>query len=233
MTAPDIFRLNAYRVLRVPASASAFDIHKAGMRRAAAPGFPGMSDIDIPELGDVPRQDADIYAAVIRLANPVQRLRDRLFWFCQLPTPSGTQHPFSAIDPTDHDTVLRDVINVSAMQGGLDVSGLAEWVKALRAWHALICDDDYWFLTCLYEDQGGFEAPATTQQIEALRSDAVRLAAEPLLIAAHAALAADDRDTVRRVCAALARLRQTGQWASDALEELACASMASVGPPGA
>ena len=46
MSAPDTFRLNAYRVLRVPASASAFDIHKASMRRAAAPGSPCTAEAD-------------------------------------------------------------------------------------------------------------------------------------------------------------------------------------------
>lgn len=219
----DVFRLNAYRVLRVPASASAADIHKAADRmRRAEPGLYRTSEIDIPELGDVPRRDADISAAVARLANPVQRLTDRLLWFCQLPKPGGAQGMSSHMDPAGHDAALRDVIHLTTMQGGLDESGLAEWVKALQAWHAVTSDDDYWFLSLINEDQGMFEPPATTQEVDALRADAVRIAAEPLIIAAReAALSIDDRDTVRRVLAALAELRSTGSWVSAAMKDVA------------
>src|SRR5437868_2583208 len=120
MVAPDAFRMNAYRVLRIPVSASASDIHKAAasMRRAATLGLSNTSNIDIPGLGDVPRGDADIRAAVGRLANPMQRLTDRLLWFYQLPQPTSTRSISSALDPAGHDRVLRDLFN--AIQGGLD-----------------------------------------------------------------------------------------------------------------
>ena len=221
MIAPDAFRINAYRVLRVPVSASASDIHKAAasMRRAATLGLSNTSDIDIPGLGDGPRGDADIRAAVGRLANPVQRLTDRLFWFYQLPELTSTRSISSTLDPAGHDRVLRDLFN--AIQGGLDDSGLAAWVKMLRAWHAVTRDDDYWALALTHEDQGGFEPSATFAEVEAVRSDAVRLAGEPLILAARAALAADERGTVRRIVAALSGLADTGTWASAAIEEIA------------
>ena len=220
MIAPHAFRLNAYRVLRIPASASAADIHKAAanMRRAAAHGTARTSDVDIPQLGDVPRGDADISAAVGRLANPVQRITDRLFWFCQLPTSCGAQRVSSAMDPTGHDCVLRALFN--AMDGGLDEIGLAAWVDALRAWRALTCDDDYWFLALIYEDSGDFESAATPEEVEALRTDAVRLAACPLLVATRAALAAGEKDTIRRVLTGLSSLTHTGPWASAAIREI-------------
>ena len=83
-------------------------------------------------------------------------------------------------------------------------------------------DDDYWFLSLINEDQGMFEPPATTQEVDAVRADAVRIAAEPLIIAAReAALSIDDRDTVRRVLAALAELRSTGPWVSAAMQDVA------------
>lgn len=220
MIAPDLFRKNAYRVLRIPASASASDIQKAAarMRQAAASRPFRTSELDIEQLGDVPRSDADISAAIARLADPVRRITDRLFWFCQLPTPSGAQRVSSAMDPTGHDCVLRALFN--AMEGGLDESGLAAWVDALRAWRALTCDDDYWFLTLIYEDSGDFEAPATPDEVEALRADAVCLAACPLILAARAAHAAGEKDKVRRVLAALSLLTNTGPWASAAAEEI-------------
>jgi hypothetical protein len=220
MIATDMFRLNAYRVLRIPASASAADIQKAAdrMRQSAASGAARTSEIDIPQLGDVPRGEADILAAVGRLANPVHRITDRLFWFCQLPAPSGAQRVSSAMDPTGHDSVLRALFN--AMEGGLDESGLAAWVDALRAWRTLTCDDDYWFLTLIYEDSGNFEAPASADEVEALRADAVRLAACPLIVAARAAHAAEEEDTVRRVEKALALLTNTGSWALATIDDM-------------
>jgi len=220
MIAPDTFRLNAYRVLRIPASANASDVQKAAtnMTRSDAQGTGKTSEVDILGLGDVPRRETDILAAVARLANPVHRLTDRLFWFCQLPAPSGAQRVSSAMDPTGHDSVLRALF--SAMEGELDESGLAAWVDALRAWRALTCDDDYWFLALIYEDQGNFEQPATSEEVEAVRADAVRIAAEPLILAACAAHMAGEEDTVRRVVAALGKLTHTGPWAAAVIEEL-------------
>jgi hypothetical protein len=218
MIPSDTFRLNGYRVLRVPASASAFDIHKAAIRRAGAPGLPRTSEIDIPALGEVPRADADICAAVARLANPIHRITHRLFWFCQLPAAADTQRAYFSMDPTDHDAVLHTVINSTRL--GVDEFGLAARAKALRAWHTVTRDDDYWFLMLIYEDQGGFETTATLEEMDALRADAVRIAAEPLILSAHGALAAGDRDTVRRIRTALYSLRDTGPWALAAINEL-------------
>jgi hypothetical protein len=220
MIAPDTFRLNAYRVLRISASANASDVQKAAtnMTRSDAQGTGRASEVDILGLGGVPRRETDILAAVARLANPVHRLTDRLFWFCQLPAPSGAQRVSSAMDPTGHDCVLRALF--SAMEGELDESGLAAWVDALRAWRALTCDDDYWFLALIYEDQGNFEQPATSEEVEAVRADAVRIAAEPLILAACAAHMAGEEDTVRRVVAALGKLTHTGPWAAAVIEEL-------------
>jgi hypothetical protein len=108
------------------------------------------------------------------------------------------------------------------MQGGLDESGLAAWVRALRAWHAVTSDDDYWFLALINEDQGGFQPTATTQEVDAVRANAVGIAAEPLIIAAReAALSVDDRDTVRRVLIALSELRNTGPWVAATMDDIA------------
>ena len=223
MMTTNAFRSNAYRVLRVPASASAADIHKAADKmRQAEPGLYKTSEIDIPEVGDVPRGRADINAAVARLANPVHRLTDRLLWFCQLPKPGGAQGMSSHMDPSGHDAALRDVIHLTTTQAGLDESGLAAWVKALRAWHTVTSDDDYWFLSLINEDQGGFEPSATTQEVDAVRADAVRIAAEPLIIAAReAALMPENKDTVRRVLIALSSLRDTGQWVAATMDDIA------------
>ena len=123
------------------------------------------------------------------------------------------------MDPAGHDTALRDLLN--AIQGGLDDSGLAIWVKTLRAWHAVTCDDDYWALSLADEGQGGFEPSATESEVEGVRSDAARIAGEPLVLAARAALAADERATVQRILVALSALADTGPWAAAAIGDVA------------
>ena len=219
MNATDTFRLNAYRVLRLPASASAADIHRAAvsMRLVTASARSGMCEVDVPELGPITRSDAAISAAIDRLANPVERITDRLFWFCQLPTP-GRAPLTDWIALTEHDRLLQS--QFAAMRGKLDAAGLAAWLKVLRGWHTLSREEGYWFLTLIYEDYGSLEAPATTDEVEALRADAVRLAAEPLMLAARSAAAAGDNETVRRVIAVLSLLTDTGPWASAFIKEL-------------
>ena len=218
---PATFSLNAYRVLRVPASADASRRPEGCRQHAAGRVWCFQTfQIDILKLDIVSRREADIRAAVGRLANPVQRLTDRLLWFCELPAPSKAHRTSTAMDPSGHDTVLRDLIDISTVKDGLDEARLAVWVKTLRAWHAVTSDDDYWFLSLMHEDQGGFEPPATSEQVDAVRADAVRIAAEPLIFAARAALVADDRETVRRVRTALSSLTDTGSWASDVIAEI-------------
>ena len=220
MIASDAFRLNAYRVLRLSVSASVSDVHKAAasMRRAVTLGLAGTTEADLPALGQVPRTEADIRAAVGRLANPLQRLSDRLLWFYN-PPQSGVPTADVAVDPAGHDQALCDLF--SAFQTTLDDSGVAAWVRALRDWHAVICDDGYWSLALTHEEQGGFEPAAIFSEVEAVRADAVRLAAEPLILAGRAALAADERASVRRILVALEGLADTGPWASAAIEDIA------------
>ena len=60
------------------------------------------------------------------------------------------------MDPTGHDVALSALFD--AMQGGLDECGLAAWVNALRGWHAVTSDEDYWFLALIHEDEGVLSA---------------------------------------------------------------------------
>jgi hypothetical protein len=83
MLVPDRLKTNAYRVLRLSANATASETHMAAasLRRTAALGLTGTTAADLPQLGEVPRTEADIRTALGRLENPEQRLNDRLFWF--------------------------------------------------------------------------------------------------------------------------------------------------------
>lgn len=230
MFVPDGFRTNAYRVLRLAGNATLSEIHKAAaiVRRAGTLGLAGTTEADIPLLGEVPRTETDIRTAVGRLANPTQRLSDRLLWFHQQPQPENAgMAPLateSIPNPLDasarcHDEALRGLF--CAFGAGLDDSGVAAFVRALRVWHDVVSDDGYWTLALALEERGGYEPPAFPSEIGALREDAVRSAAEPLISAARDALARNDTSTVRRILAALKVLADTGPWAATAQEDIA------------
>ena len=71
------------------------------------------------------------------------------------------------------------------------------------------------------EEQGAFEPAALPSEIDALRDDAVRLAAEALVVAARDALARNDMSTVRLIMVTLEELADTGPWAAVAQEDIA------------
>ncbi|MBU1207207.1 MAG: hypothetical protein KKH04_09810 [Proteobacteria bacterium] len=230
MFVPDGFRTNAYRVLRLSGNATLSEIHKAAasMRRASTLGLAGTNEADIPLLGEVPRTEADIRTAVGRLANPTQRLSDRLLWFHQPPQPENAgMAPLATKfipDPLDsiarcHDEALHGLF--CAFEAGLDDSGAAVFVQALRAWHDIVSDDGYWALASAFEERGGFEPPALPSEVSALRGDVVRLAAEPLILAGRDAIARNDTPAIRLIMGALEQLVNTGPWAQAAQEDIA------------
>ena len=226
---PDILKTNAFRTLRLSANATSSEIHKAAasMRRDAALGIADTTAADIPDLGEVPRTEQDIRNALGRLANPEQRLRDRLFWFHVLPQSKDAKAQARPTDEVsqmqtiarDHDEALGCLL--AAFKAGVDEPGLSLWVQALRGWHQVVSDDDSWALTLALEGRGAFEPAALPSEIDTLRDDAVRLAAEVLVIAGRDALARNDAATVRRILSTLGELVDTGPWASVAQEDIA------------
>jgi hypothetical protein len=228
MFVPDQLKSNAYRVLRVSANSTNSEIHKASasMRRAAKLDLVNTTEADMPLLGEIPRAESDIQAATSRLNNPLQRLRDRLFWFYLTPklldarTTSRLIEAFrdnpEAPAALSHDKALH--VLFAAINSGLDDAGIQLWMTALRAWHQVVSDDNYWSLTSALEERGAFEPAAFPSEINALREDAVQLAAEAFLVAARDALARNELSTVRRVLGALQELSETGPWAARAQE---------------
>lgn len=225
MFVPDTLKSNAFRVLRVSADATLSDIHKAAgaMRRANALGLVTTTEADLPLLGEIPRTEADIRAAVGRLENPAQRLRDRLFWL-RSPSESwigGTSKHTGEHDHAlqRHDEALRGLL--AALGSGFDDMGLSLWTRAIRTWYEVVSDDTYWLSTLEIEQSGDFEPAAFPSEIDALRDEAVQLAAEPLLVSGRDALARDDTSTGRRILAAIGALTGTGPWAEIAVHDIA------------
>ncbi|MGB8681758.1 MAG: hypothetical protein WCD12_02640 [Candidatus Binatus sp.] len=229
MLAPDSLKTNAYRILRLSANATASEVHKAAarMRREAALGVTDTTAADIPHLGEIPRTERDIRSALGRLANPEQRLRDRLFWFHVPPESKDAKAHARPTDEAnqmqriacDHDEALGGLL--ASFEAGVDEPGLLLWIQALRRWHQVVSDDNYWVLTLALEERGAFEPTALPSEVDALRDDAVRLAAEVLVIAGRDALARNDAAIVRRILDTLGDLADTGFWAALAQEDIA------------
>ena len=225
MFVPDRLKTNAFRVLRLSADATLSEIHKAAgsMRRAVSLGIANMTEADMPLLGEIFRTEAEIRAAIGRLENPTQRLSDRLFWF-HLPRESpDSKAPARPTEPHgvawNHDESLRGLL--AAFEANFDDVGVPVWVRALRAWHQVVSDDDYWVHVVELEQRGAFEPGAFPSEIDALRDDAVGLAAEPFVVAGRDALARDDTSAFRRILAALEELADTGPWAPIAQHDIA------------
>jgi hypothetical protein len=102
------------------------------------------------------------------------------------------------------------------------------WIQALRAWHQVVTNDDYWALTLALEERGAFEPAALPSEIDALRDDAVRLAAEVLVTSGRDALARNDALTLRRILETLGELGDTGPWAAGAQEDIAAPAVEDV-----
>ena len=225
MFVPNRLKTNAFRVLRLSADATLSEIHKAAgsMRRAVSLDVANTTEGDIPLLGETSRTEVDIRAAIGRLENPTQRLSDRLFWFHLPPELRGAKAPTRPSESDGavwgHDEALRGLF--SAFEAGFDDVGVPVWVRALRAWHQVVSDDDYWVHVVELEQRGAFEPAAFPSEIDALRYEAVDLAAEPLVVAGRDALARDDTSTVRRILAALEELAATGPWAAIAQHDIA------------
>jgi molecular chaperone DnaK len=228
MFVPEYLKSNAYRVLRLSANSTHSEIHKASasMRRAATLGLVGTTEDDMPILGEIRRSEADIQTAIGRINNPVQRLKDRLFWFYLTPklldarTTSRLIEAFrdnpEAPAALSHDKALH--VLFTALASRLDDAGTLLWIRALRAWHQIVSDDSYWSLTLALEERGAFEPAAFPSEIDALRDDAVELAAEAFVVGARDALARNELPTVRRIMDALQDLAETGSWAARAQE---------------
>lgn len=225
MFVPDRLKTNAFRILRLSADATPSEIHKAAgtIRRTASLGVAVSSEADIRLLGVIPHTEANIRAAIGRLENPVQRLSDRLFWF-HLPSESrDVKAPALRSESDgpewDHDDALRNIF--ATLEAGFDNVGVPLWIRALRAWNQVVSNDDYWAHTAELEQRGAFEPAALPCEIDALRQEAVGLAAEPLVVAGRDALARDDVSTVRRILAAMEELADTGPWAAVAQDDIA------------
>jgi flagellar biosynthesis chaperone FliJ len=216
MFVPDKLKANAFRVLRLPSKASLSDVHRAAgdMRRAAMLGTITTNSGDVPVLGELPNSETDIRAAVGRIENPELRLIDRMFWFHSDKASLVEKKTFM-----QHDSILHELFN--ALSETVDEACVQKWTKTLEAWYQFVSDDTYWEQIGELELEGGFEPAAYPSEIEGLRSRAVELAAEPLIVAGREAIGRNDARTIYLILTALGGLESTGSWAQSAQLEIA------------
>jgi hypothetical protein len=204
---------DAFRVLGLGASASQAQVFDAasGLRLALKVGVRKTFEEDAVWLGEVARKESDVRDAVGRLSEPVQRARERLFWF-QLPAPrthvSTTAEltaaveellkripvePFNA-DGADEKGGVRLADEAAAALHDaalLALAGLVRldptlregeaWGLAFQLWRRLFGCEEFWSLLVALDLKGDYEQAVTFGEVSELRRDA------PRVVYAHAA----------------------------------------------
>ena len=216
---------NSFRVLRLSANVTAIDAQKAAssMRKMALLGVSNVSGSDFPALGAVPRTESDIRSAVGRLDNPAHRIADRLFWFHSVTDGSAPTDSDHAREPLkkagwDHDLSLKFLF--SLYSSTTVITDSSAWTDALRTWYASISSEDYWKFTSVIEQLAGFEPAASAEEVRLLRSNAMLMATEPLLMKARQAVADGNSQAIEATTLILSNLSDTGSWTAGARKEI-------------
>jgi hypothetical protein len=217
MLKADRWAANAYRVLRLSADASAAEVHKAAsaMRRTMSLGLDELSEADLPILGPCARTEATIRTAVGQLSNPADRLAHRLFWLRS--RPGATADP-QGIATARHDECLARLFGLTAVDD--EAFDPSDWKAALESWHRCLQGDDYWASSLALELNGSFEPAARSSEVDELRRNATKFAAEPFVSLARSASARGDRRALSGALNALGELEETGDWAAASQSEL-------------
>ena len=224
---------NAFRTLGLAATAAQGEVFDAaaGLRLALKLGVQKTFEGDLPWLGPVGRTESDVRAAVGRLSEPVQRARERLFWFHGRLTdaPASTVAELSlAVDallrgaPTQvddadgvgvtgeaaaalHDAALLALAGLVRLDPLLGHTG--EWARAFALWRRVFACEGFWSLLVVADLKGDYEQPVTFGEVAGLRLRA------PREVSAHVAGRARDaarRGDLRAAARALELLRGAG-----------------------
>lgn len=212
----------AFRVLGLGAWAAQGEVFEAAssLRLALKVGMRKTFDTDAAWLGEVARKESDVRDAVGRLSEPVQRARERLFWF-HLPAPRAqvstiteltaaieellkrvAVEPFSPEDAKEKEGARLTDEEAAALHDAalLALAGLVRldptlregeaWARALRLWRRLFVCEEFWSLLVALDLKGDYEQAVTFGEVAELRQ------AAPRFVYAHVAGRA--RDAVTR-----------------------------------
>lgn len=214
------FTQNAYRIIGQPGSASLIDIRREAdkIRRAARVGKGTIIDLDMPWLGPVAREEADVHEALGRLVIPSQRLEERLFWFHEaVAIPRNLPITFAQQKHADSSVAKHDVavlLLLSALRIGPNLDEEDLWLKVLAHWAELVNNEEYWRATLDTEVRGGFEPAATAEEVESLRSRTLMLVADILAGMARDAIVQNQSSLCYRALSLLRKAQIPGSIAA-------------------
>jgi len=208
------FTHNAFRLLGLPGHASLDTIQKTEgtLRRALKLKAVRSTTWDMSWIGPLERTETDVREALGRLtSNPSNRLKERLFWFNgDTPLDSISKIsldsvikgiPHSGTTTKSHDLALLQLL--AALLQDPDFTDSNRWAKTFRAWKDLVADENYWASVLESEIEGGFEPAATADEVDRVRSEALRILADIVAGMARDAIAQGQDDRFQRAVKAL------------------------------
>ncbi|HEY4100340.1 MAG TPA: hypothetical protein VGM20_05645 [Gemmatimonadales bacterium] len=189
---------NAFRTLGLPGDATMSAIYDADQaaRRSVRLGTRRRTVWDLDFISEPNRSDATLRDAVGRLANPLDRVRERLFWVHQCPDIArASAHALDQLASLSsgvfgpHDSAFFTLLHVCVH----DPLMLDEprWLGAIAAWTRALEGDGYWAAVVALEATGGFSSPAAETDITLLRREAFRGVADVLASIARTAIAVE------------------------------------------
>lgn len=214
------FTRNAYRITGQPGSASLIEIRREvdNIRRAARVGRGTTKEIDMPWLGPVTREEAEVREALGRLVIPSQRLEERLFWFHEaISIPRNLPIIFTEQKHNDNSVAQHDMavlLLLSALRIGPNLEEEDLWLKMFAHWAELVKREEYWDATLETEIPGGFEPAATAEEVESLRGRALTLVADIIAGIARDAIAHNKSSLCYRALSLLRKAQLPGSIAA-------------------
>lgn len=209
MIALSPFARNPYRILGLNGGANQASIDEAahGLDEALLQRVPKAAPWDIPWLGPLDSEEADIEYAVRRLEDPSLRLRERLMWFHEgeslmrglsPETIDSVISKWSKIDrpSAKHDTALLSVI--AAFYLDIEIKDEGRWLNTMSMWTETVATDAYWSGIVDIESEGGFAAAATIHEITNLKNVAGLAVADIVAAIAKDAAMRSDAPLIRR-----------------------------------
>jgi hypothetical protein len=150
--------------------------------------------------------------ALGRLADPPQRILERLFWFHALPAvepPAKTAQIREAVDgllraetpSARHDAALLSLAALWRLDPGFKERDA--WARAYALWRDVLEREEFWSLLVASDLKGEFEQLANHGEVKALRARAPRLLTSRVAERAREAVGRDDFETAGRALAVL------------------------------
>jgi rhodanese-related sulfurtransferase len=207
---------NAYRMLGLAGGALQREIYEAAAarRRALQLGLARPTPCDALWLGACERTENGVRDALGRLARPSQRIRERLFWFSEMPEAvaqagagfddlrAGVEALLARDEATArHDAALLAYASAFRFDGGL--KDAEWWARALGLWREVVEREEFWSFLLAADLRGEFEQLATHGEIRKLRGQTLRRLTAPLVELSKDAMLRGDFAACQRVFAVL------------------------------